>query len=129
MMIRTKSTNDPISKRDGLRLFITRYWPRGHNKEECDAFIPSLAPSQRLLKKIQSEQITWAAFRTAYHKEMKKGYKSEKPLNTDRSNGGQRYFIRFLKRLSQDQTITLICDCEPDEPHCHRNLLKALIEK
>lgn len=128
-MIRTKSTRDPISKRDGLRLFVTRYWPRGHTKDECDASLPSLAPSQKLLKQFQSEQITWAAFRTAYRKEMLKGYKSEKPLNTNRSNGGQKYLIRLLSRLSEDQTITLICDCPANELHCHRHLLKTLIEK
>jgi len=39
-MIKTKSTGDPISSRDGLRLFVTRYWRRGHRREGCDEWIP-----------------------------------------------------------------------------------------
>jgi uncharacterized protein YeaO (DUF488 family) len=129
LRLRTKSTRDSISSRDGVRLFVTRYWPRKHKREECDVFMPSLAPSQKLLKQFQSGKITWAAFRVAYRREMLKGYKPEAPLNTDRTNSGQRYTLRLLKRLSETQTITLICDCDPDEEHCHRHLLRALIEK
>jgi uncharacterized protein YeaO (DUF488 family) len=128
-MIRTKSTSDPISSRDGLRLFVTRYWPRGHKRQECDEWIPSLAPSQKLLKQFDSGKISWAEFKSAYREEMLHGYKPEAPMNERMRNSGQKYFIRLLRRLSEDRTITLICTCPPDQERCHRHLLRALIEK
>ena len=128
-MIMTKSTEDPISRRDGLRLFVTRYWPRGHCREECDEWLPSLAPSERLLKHLQAGTITWAVFSREYRKEMLKGYGSESATNPRMKNSGQNYFLRLLKKLAETRTITLICTCGSDAERCHRHLLKALLEK
>lgn len=67
-MIKTKSTEDPASSWDGLRLFVTRYWPRGHRRDECDEWILSLAPSETLLHRFQSGEIDWKKFReVAFH--------------------------------------------------------------
>ena len=35
-MIRTKSIYDPKEESDGIRILITRYWPRGIKKEHFD---------------------------------------------------------------------------------------------
>ena len=35
-MIRTKSIYDPKEENDGIRILITRYWPRGIKKEYFD---------------------------------------------------------------------------------------------
>jgi uncharacterized protein YeaO (DUF488 family) len=126
-MFRTKSVADPISKKDGLRLFVTRYWPQGHSRDECDEWIPSVAPSQRLLKQFQHGKIEWSEFRAAYTKEIMKGYHNESALNPKMRNSGQKYFLKLLRHLGQTQTITLICTCAPDEEHCHRHILRDLL--
>jgi uncharacterized protein YeaO (DUF488 family) len=128
-MIKTKSTEDPISSRDGLRLFVTRYWPRGHRREECDEWIPSLAPSETLLHRFQSGEITWAQFEREYKSEMLKGYGDESGRNERMRNSGQKYFIRMLKKVSGDNTVTLLCSCAPDAEHCHRHLLQKLLDR
>lgn len=126
-MIRTKSVDDPISERDGLRLFVTRYWPRGHFRHECDEWIPSLAPSESLLKQIRNDEITWAQFRSAYRKEITKGCDNESDLNPRMRNSGQKHFLKLLKHLGKTRTITLICTCAPDEEYCHRHILRDLL--
>jgi uncharacterized protein YeaO (DUF488 family) len=126
-MIKTKSTEDPISSRDGLRLFVTRYWPRGHRREECDEWIPSLAPSETLLHQFQSGEITWKQFESEYKNEMLKGYGDEGGRNERMRNSGQKYFLRLLTKIAKSQTITLLCSCPTEQKHCHRNILQTLL--
>lgn len=52
-MIHTKSAAEVTARQDGLRLYVTRYWPRGHGREECDEWLPNLAPSEKLLRAFQ----------------------------------------------------------------------------
>lgn len=127
-MIKTKSTEDPISKRDGLRIFATRYWPRGHRREECDEWIPSLAPSETLLKQIKSGEIPWTAFASEYENEMMKGFTDESARNSRMRNSGQKYFIRMLRKIAENKTITILCTCPPNYEKCHRHLLQGLLE-
>ena len=127
-MIKTKSTEDDISNRDGIRIFVTRYWPRGHSRDECDEWIPSLAPSEALLKQIQNDEITWRVFEREYKKEIMKGTADESDLNPRMKNSGQKYFVRMLKRIAEDRTVTLLCTCPPDAELCHRYILQKLIE-
>jgi hypothetical protein len=42
---------------------------------------------------------------------------------------GQKFTLRLLQHLAKRQTVTLLCHCAEDEKHCHRHLLKALLEK
>jgi uncharacterized protein YeaO (DUF488 family) len=128
-MIKTKSTEDPISSRDGLRLFVTRYWPRGHRREECDEWVPSLAPSETLLHQFQSGEITWKQFERKYKNEMLKGLCDESIPNPRMRNSGQKYFLRVLKSIAKGRTITVICSCPPDAAHCHRYLLQELLAR
>lgn len=113
-MIKTKSTEERIAKSDGLRLFITRYWPRGHKREECDEWIPSLAPSETLLRQFHNDEITWPIFQREYQNEMLKGWCDESARNSRIRNSGQKYFIRLLRKIAERQTITLLCSCPPD---------------
>ena len=43
-------------------------------------------------------------------------------------NHGQKFTLRLLKELASQQNVTLMCHCAEDESHCHRHLLKALLE-
>ena len=42
-MIRTKSIYDPKEESDGIRILITRYWPRGIKKEHFDKWYKELS--------------------------------------------------------------------------------------
>lgn len=126
-MVKTKSTEDPASPRDGIRIFVTRYWPRGHRREECDEWIPSLAPSEALLKQFQNKEVTWNAFEREYKNEMLKGFCDESARNSRVRNSGQKYFLRMLKKIAEDKAITLICSCPPEAKQCHRYLLQNLL--
>jgi uncharacterized protein YeaO (DUF488 family) len=127
-MIKTKSAQDPIEKDDGLRLYVTRYWPRGHGRKECDEWLPCLGPSEKLLKQFLAHGITWPAFAREYKKEMTQGLADESHKNPRLKNAGQKYVIRLLHHLSKQSTLTLICSCPPEAEHCHRHLLKKLVQ-
>ena len=61
-MLRTKSVSSPIDRGDGLRILATRYRGRGMSSRRYDVWMPSLGPSERLLKSVQDGRITWAEF-------------------------------------------------------------------
>ena len=61
-MIRTKSIYAPTDQEDGLRILITRFYPRGVRRERYDVWIRSLAPSADLLKRYKNTEINWNDF-------------------------------------------------------------------
>jgi uncharacterized protein YeaO (DUF488 family) len=119
MPIRTRRWNDPKKRGDGYRLLICRYRPRGVRKEDetWNAWCPDLGPSRELHAAFygkEGEPIGWEAYRRRYLEEMK----------------SQEELIDELAALvGEGKTITLLCSsaCE-DESHCHRTLLRGLIE-
>jgi uncharacterized protein YeaO (DUF488 family) len=44
-------------------------------------------------------------------------------------NHGQKFTLRLLQHLAKTRTVTLLCHCAEDEKHCHRHLLKGLLEE
>lgn len=62
MQVKTKSIYDKASKEDGIRLLITRYYPRGVKKDHFDQWVRELSPSQELLKAYRSGIIDWPEF-------------------------------------------------------------------
>lgn len=119
MPIETKRWNDPAEPGDGYRLLICRYRPRGVRKdnETWDAWMPHLGPSRALHADFYGKNgapINWMEYRRRYLEEM----------------GGQAEVIEALAhRVAQGETITLLCSsaCH-DAAHCHRSLLRSLIE-
>jgi len=119
MPIRTRRWCDRNQKGDGLRLLICRYRPRGVRKEDetWDAWAPDLGPSRQLHADFYGKHgppITWEQYRTRYFQEME----------TQAEN-----IAELADLMREGKTITLLCSsaCE-DESHCHRTLLKGLIE-
>jgi uncharacterized protein YeaO (DUF488 family) len=43
-------------------------------------------------------------------------------------NHGQKFTLRLLQHLAKSQNVTLLCHCAEDEQHCHRHLLKAVLD-
>lgn len=90
--------------------------------------MPSLGPSEDLLRRVLDEQITWASFLREFRKELV----MPGPIDTrNRSikNHGQKFTLRLIKTLADQGAVTLMCHCDENAEHCHRYELKRLIER
>jgi uncharacterized protein YeaO (DUF488 family) len=120
-MIRTRRWNDPKKKSDGMRLLVCRYRPRALPKsdETWDLWWSHLGPSKELhaayYGKHGQTPIDWEEYRRRYLEEMKE----------------QEESIGLLaEKVAAGKTITLLCSSAcTDEAHCHRSLLRQLIEE
>ena len=113
-MIKTKSIIDPAEETDGIRVLVSRYWPRGVS--EADLIISSwmreLAPSKELLQDWRNSQISWQEYSGRYREEM--------------SSCGEA--IQNLANKAARTAVTLLCHEPEHNPHCHRHILRHLIE-
>ncbi|MFQ5441922.1 MAG: DUF488 domain-containing protein [Thermodesulfobacteriota bacterium] len=116
-MIKTKCIYDPASVGDGLRVLVTRYWPRGIKKEKCDRWLKELAPAPSLIKLWKSGAISWDEFKKKYLDE----YASQAKLALLKE-------LETLNKAAKGVDLTLLCMCR-DEVRCHRAVLKDLLEK
>jgi uncharacterized protein YeaO (DUF488 family) len=120
MPIKTRRWNDPREPDDGFRLLVCRYRPRALPKkdETWDAWVKDLGPSRELHADFygkHGEPIGWPEYRRRYLQEMKEQ---------------QPRIAELADRVAAGQTITLLCSSAcTDERHCHRTLLKKLIEQ
>ena len=114
-MVKTKSVYDPVEESDGQRILVSRYWPRGLSREKLSLteHLKDAAPGVELLQDWKKGSISWAEYKNRYYKEMVQ----------------QQDKINELAKRASDKTITLLCFEREDNPHCHRHLLKKLIEK
>jgi len=127
-MLRTKSMRSPVEATDGLRVLVARFRGHGVPRGAYDVWMPNLAPSERLLKGFLKGTIGWPAFRTSYRAQLAE----PAPIDAENAtikNHGQRHTLRLLRYLAEREDVTLLCHCPEDEPHCHRHVLRALIEK
>jgi uncharacterized protein YeaO (DUF488 family) len=122
MPIRTKRWNDPRSRKDGFRLLICRYRPRALPKadETWDSWCSDLGPSRELHADFYGKHgppITFEEYVGRYLEEMK-------------GEEQQAFIDQLADLVAEGKTITLLCSsaCE-DASHCHRTLLKKLIEE
>ena len=75
-------------------------------------WITALAPSKELLDDRKGGCITWPEYETRYTHEM----------------SSQSEVIDRLATIAEVETITLLCYEKECDPHCHRYLLKEMIE-
>jgi uncharacterized protein YeaO (DUF488 family) len=119
MPLQTKRWNDPRKRDDGFRLLICRYRPRGVRKtdETWDAWRKELGPSRELHADYYGKHgapISWEVYRERYLKEM-----SDQTELID----------EIAELIAEGKTITLLCSSAcVDAAHCHRTLLKELVE-
>jgi uncharacterized protein YeaO (DUF488 family) len=126
MALKVKSVHSPAQPADGLRILATRFRGRGMPASRYDVWMPSLGPSERLLKSVLAGRITWAAFTREFKKELF----LDGPIDARSpgiKNHGQKFTLRLLKQLARGGNVTLMCHCPEDAQQCHRHLLKALI--
>jgi uncharacterized protein YeaO (DUF488 family) len=121
MAIRIVRLGSPRQRGEGVRVGAVRRPPRGVKKEDYarldyyDAWLPELAPSERLRAWVLSRPMTparWAAFARRYRSEM--------------HGAAPARLISLLAVLSSDSNFSVGCYCE-DESHCHRSLLRELL--
>src|SRR3954465_15794966 len=127
-MIKTKSVNSRIEASDGLRILAARGRGRGLRADRFDVWMANLGPSEELRDAILAGRISWADYSRRYVKELFEPGGLD-ARNERIKNHGQKFTLRLLQRLAKDQAVTLLCHCAEEEQHCHRHLLKALLEK
>src|SRR5262245_11364215 len=120
MPIKTKRWDDPKEPDDGFRLLICRYRPRAlpKKKETWHAWYSELGPSKQLHAAFygkEGDPIGWDEYRARYLAEMK-----------DQGD----LIGQVAELVAEGKTITLLCSSAcTDASHCHRTLLKQLIEE
>lgn len=114
IMIRTKSIYQPREEDDGIRILITRFYPRGVKKDHFDYWIRELAPSQSLLKSYKEGERNWPDFKLAFLSEL-------------RDNIDSLEIIQALNQHITNNNVTLLC-YEKDGTPCHRHMVRDIVE-
>ena len=127
-MFKTKSVHSPIEPHDGLRILAARGRGRGLPANRFDVWMANLGPSEQLRDAILAGKISWREYTRRYLKELREAGGTDL-RNRRIKNHGQKFTLRLLQHLAKKQTMTLLCHCAEEEKHCHRHLLKALLEK
>lgn|SRR5579872_1720036 len=128
-MLRTKSVFSPINRKaDGLRILATRFRGRGMRTSRYDVWMPSLGPSERLLKAFQSGRVSSVEFAREYRAELTLGGRID-TRNRTIKNHGQKFTLRLIEKLARKGTVTLLCHCSDDQDQCHRHLLRRAIQR
>jgi uncharacterized protein YeaO (DUF488 family) len=126
-MLRTKSVHSPINpQKDGLRILATRFRGRGLPASRYDVWMPSLGPSEDLLRRVLGGKITWSVFARAFRKELVMASAID-GRNRSIKNHGQKFTLRLIKALADRGPVTLMCHCAEDAEHCHRYELQKVI--
>ena len=127
-MIKTKSVFSPIEpSKDGWRILATRYRGRGMPVTRYDVWMANLGPSEALLRAILAGKITWSEFGRRYRKELFEDGTIDL-RNRLIKNHGQKFTLRLLQELAKRETVTLMCHCDENEPHCHRHILQRILD-
>jgi uncharacterized protein YeaO (DUF488 family) len=111
-MIKTKSIYDPKEENDGIRILITRYWPRGIKKDHFDNWHKELSPSRDLLKKYKNKEIDFQLFCRLFLEEIKNSNITE-------------ICREIVHKNKKEKNITFLC-YEKDESICHRKFIKKI---
>jgi len=127
-MIKTRSVWSPIKKGDGFRILATRFRGRGMSASRYDVWMPSLGPSENLLRAVQAAKIDWKTFTKRYREELVMDGPIDARSETIK-NHGQKFTLRLLKEMAKKQNVTLMCHCAEDATQCHRFLLRETIDK
>jgi uncharacterized protein YeaO (DUF488 family) len=120
--------HSPIGPGDGLRILATRFRGRGLPVDRYDVWMANLGPSERLLKSVLADEITWKQFSQRYREEVLASADGDR-ANATIKNHGQKFTLRLIGKLAAKGNVTLLCHCAEDATQCHRFLLKKLIER
>jgi uncharacterized protein YeaO (DUF488 family) len=114
MVVKTKSIYEPAEEEDGIRVLITRYYPRGVKKSHFDYWLRELSPSKELLFSYKEDKTSWSEFKINLLSEIK-------------DNKDSLDAIYALNNYSQFDNVTLLCYEKAGNP-CHRYLIRDLVD-
>lgn len=122
MAIRIVRLGSTRARDEGVRFGTVRRPPRGVPKSDYasrdfyDVWLPTLAPSEPLLKEAlgAKDDRSWKSFKRRYRAEMK-------------SPDVSRVLDAFAA-LSHQTNFSMGCYCQQEE-HCHRSVLRELLEE
>jgi uncharacterized protein YeaO (DUF488 family) len=99
----------------GHRVLVMRLWPRGIRRDAINTWLKDAAPSNALLDAYRHHGLPWHDFAKRYRAEIT----DERP-----------HVLKQLKTLEQEhEIIWLLChERIPPEEHCHRQLLKEMLD-
>ena len=113
---------------DGIRLLVTRWWPRGVTKKSVDNWLPVLAPSTALLRAYLDDELSLKTMNPVQNTEgIKFKIFTDLFLEEMQSMEAQLCIRGLSQELEAGSTITLLCACHATT-YCHRSILKTLIE-
>lgn len=109
MSVFHKSIYDPMEpKKDGHRLLVTRYWPRGIKKSAVDSWERELGAPVALIRKKKSGKLVMGELRRLYTAAL------------------ERNALERAVGRAREGTVTLLCTCRDEL--CHRVVLADLIK-
>lgn len=114
-MIKTKCFSAPIEKLDGTRIIVSGGYPAGYLKPSFDEHYPELAPTKKLLYDYKYHGLSWDEYVIQF-------------LQLMNGHRAQRRIQELAERSNAGEIITLLC-FEKSDKHCHRRLVKNLIEE
>jgi uncharacterized protein YeaO (DUF488 family) len=96
------------------RVLVMRLWPRGIRRAAVDTWVKDAAPTRELLEAYH-DGLPWSAFEQRYRAEILE----QRP-----------HVLEDLRQLEREhRIIRLLCyERMPPESHCHRLVLKELLE-
>jgi uncharacterized protein YeaO (DUF488 family) len=122
MPVRIVKLGSPRARGEGLRIGTVRRPPRGVPKDQFasrdfyDVWFPNLSPTEPLLKETfpVKDERAWKTFRRKFLAELK--------------SPSVRRDLELLAALSHQASFSIGCYCA-DEAHCHRSILRELLEE
>lgn len=114
MIVKTKSIFQNTEDDDGIRILITRFYPRGIKNTHFDYWIRDLSPSIKLLMSYKQGKCDWEYFKFNFLCEL-------------RDNLNSLEAIYALNSQSKIENITLLCYEKQGHP-CHRHFVRDIVE-
>lgn len=110
MAVLHKSIYDPIDpKKDGHRLLVTRFWPRGVKKTAVDSWDRHLGAPLGLIRKKKAGGLTMSELKKLYTASLDRGA------------------LERALALARKGTVTLLCTCRDEL--CHRVVLAEILRR
>lgn len=123
MTIKTKSIFDDKAEDDGVRVLVSRFYPRFLKEPKWDHWLKDLGPLPEHLMKYKNHQWTEEQLEAAYLKYLDSHY-------SHASNIVTLDLAQLTKFLVAGEIITLLCyEKEQAGVFCHRHILKRYLEK
>jgi uncharacterized protein YeaO (DUF488 family) len=125
LKLSTFRIGDPVIPSQGLRIGATRLPPRGVPKARWkkdgyfDVWLPTVAPSRKLLSWIKKRDINDEATRSQYFE------RYERELLGD---SAARQTLQLLAEIAKAAPIAIGCFCAAED-RCHRSRLRDVIER